>query len=228
MEVDIDMLQQVEALERKVVSAGLQVKVQTRLDVHSLSTHQPFIYLFTYFFVSLISLRPRQGWMHAAPQSKRPDLVYHEQKLLPSASPDGARRDESQKEAARSVARRPNNPLDIAVGRLAELQRNIEQRCPHTPAPQPLIAEMCVVTRSWKMYFVTGLTTLTLLPNSKAGKRRAPLASSCGTKPSLRFAVQLSCPSASDNCRNPSTGNDPSVSWSVGRQMLSYSHRLLT
>lgn len=29
MEVDIGMLQQVEALERKVVSAGLQVKVQT-------------------------------------------------------------------------------------------------------------------------------------------------------------------------------------------------------
>lgn len=31
MKVDIGMLQQVEALERKVVSAGLQVKVQTDL-----------------------------------------------------------------------------------------------------------------------------------------------------------------------------------------------------
>lgn len=72
--------------------------------------------------------------MHAAPQSKRHDLVYHEQKLLSSASPDVARRDESHKEAPGSVVRQPNNPLDIAVGRLAELQRNIEQRCPHTLA----------------------------------------------------------------------------------------------
>lgn len=125
MEVDIDMLQQVEALERKVVSAGLQVKVQT--DLTSISFERT-----SDFALSLIFLRPRQGWMHAAPQSKRPDLVYHEQKLLSSASPHGACRDDSQKEAARSVVRQPNNPLDIAVGRLAELQRNIEQRCPHT------------------------------------------------------------------------------------------------
>lgn len=68
--------------------------------------------------------------MHALPQSKRRDLVYHEQKLLSTDSPDGSRQDQSQKEASRSVVRQPNNPLDIAVGRLAELQRNIEQRCP--------------------------------------------------------------------------------------------------
>lgn len=36
MEVDLGMLQQVEALERKVVSAGLQVKVQTDLTFCSL------------------------------------------------------------------------------------------------------------------------------------------------------------------------------------------------
>lgn len=36
-EVDIGMLQQVEALERKVVSAGLQVKVHTFL------THRAFV-----------------------------------------------------------------------------------------------------------------------------------------------------------------------------------------
>lgn len=35
MQVDIDMLQQVEALERRVVSAGLQVKVQTDLTFFS-------------------------------------------------------------------------------------------------------------------------------------------------------------------------------------------------
>lgn len=32
MEVDIGMLQQVETLERKVISAGLQVKVQGQTD----------------------------------------------------------------------------------------------------------------------------------------------------------------------------------------------------
>lgn len=69
--------------------------------------------------------------MHAAPQAKRGNLVYHEHKLLPFASPDVARRDESPKEPPRSVVRQPNNPLDIAVSRLAELQRNIEQRYPN-------------------------------------------------------------------------------------------------
>lgn len=131
MKVDIGMLQQVEALERKVVSAGLQVKVQT--DGHS-APPSSFPFNAPAFVMSLISLRPPQGWMHAAPQSKRGDLVYHEQKLLSSASPDGARRDDSQKEHPRSVVRQPNNPLDIAVSRLAELQRNIEQRYPHTLA----------------------------------------------------------------------------------------------
>lgn len=126
MEVDIGMLQQVEALERKVVSAGLQVRVQS--DGHSAPLLSFPFNSAAFVALTFIALCRPQGWMHAAPQSKRRDLVYHEQKLLWTPSPDGTRGDESQKEAPRSVVRQPNNPLDIAVSRLAELQRNIEQR----------------------------------------------------------------------------------------------------
>ncbi|XP_078117921.1 bromodomain adjacent to zinc finger domain protein 2B-like isoform X2 [Sander vitreus] len=95
MEVDISLLQRVEGLERKVVSARLQVK----------------------------------GWMHPEPQSEREDLVYHEHKLLSSPAPEKkAQRETSQDELPGTVVRRPDNPLDIAVIRLAELERNIERR----------------------------------------------------------------------------------------------------
>uniref|UniRef100_A0A3P8TGV5 Bromodomain adjacent to zinc finger domain 2B n=1 Tax=Amphiprion percula TaxID=161767 RepID=A0A3P8TGV5_AMPPE len=96
MEVDITVLQQVEALERKVISASLQVK----------------------------------GWMPPDPQSDSKDLVYHEHK--PFSSPpleNKSQRESSQEDFSGSVVRRlPNNPLDIAVTRLAELERNIERR----------------------------------------------------------------------------------------------------
>ncbi|XP_023136830.2 bromodomain adjacent to zinc finger domain protein 2B isoform X2 [Amphiprion ocellaris] len=95
MEVDITVLQQVEALERKVISASLQVK----------------------------------GWMPPDPQSDSKDLVYHEHK--PFSSPpleNKSQRESSQEDFSGSVVRRlPNNPLDIAVTRLAELERNIER-----------------------------------------------------------------------------------------------------
>ncbi|XP_038576345.1 bromodomain adjacent to zinc finger domain protein 2B-like isoform X2 [Micropterus salmoides] len=94
MEVDISLLQQVEGLERKVISAGLQVK----------------------------------GWMHPEPQSEREDLVYHEHKLFSSPVPQKkGPRETSQEEVPGTVVRRTNNPLDIAVTRLAELERNIER-----------------------------------------------------------------------------------------------------
>lgn len=94
MEVDISLLQQVEGLERKVMSAGLQVK----------------------------------GWMHPEPQSEREDLVYHEHKLFSSPVPQKkGPRETSQEEVPGTVVRRTNNPLDIAVTRLAELERNIER-----------------------------------------------------------------------------------------------------
>uniref|UniRef100_A0A673CVY1 Bromodomain adjacent to zinc finger domain 2B n=1 Tax=Sphaeramia orbicularis TaxID=375764 RepID=A0A673CVY1_9TELE len=95
MEVDISLLQQVEALERKVISASLQVK----------------------------------GWMHPEPQSQWEDLVYHEHKpFFSPALENESQRKSSQEKPPGAVVRRPNNPLDIAVTRLAELEKNIERR----------------------------------------------------------------------------------------------------
>nr|XP_014264504.2 bromodomain adjacent to zinc finger domain protein 2B isoform X3 [Maylandia zebra] len=102
MEVDIRLLRQVEALERKVISASLQVK----------------------------------GWMHPEPQSDSKDLVYHEHKPFSSLAQENKReRDASQEDVPGSMVRRPNNPLDIAVTRLAELERNIERSSEEEVAP---------------------------------------------------------------------------------------------
>ncbi|XP_028249800.1 bromodomain adjacent to zinc finger domain protein 2B-like isoform X2 [Parambassis ranga] len=102
MEVDISLLRQVEALERKIISAGLQVK----------------------------------GWMHPKPQSNSTNLVYHEHKpFSSSAQVNKCQRETSQEELPGSVVRRSNNPLDIAVTRLAELERNIERSSEEEAAP---------------------------------------------------------------------------------------------
>ncbi len=67
--------------------------------------------------------------MHPEPQSEREDLVYHEHKpFFPPAPEKRGQRETSQEELPGTVVRRPNNPLDIAVMRLAELERNIERR----------------------------------------------------------------------------------------------------
>ncbi|XP_067373156.1 bromodomain adjacent to zinc finger domain protein 2B isoform X4 [Channa argus] len=87
MEVDISLLQQVEDLERKVISSNLQVK----------------------------------GWMHPEPHSERQDLVYHEHKLFSSQA-------SNNKGHPGTVVRQPNNPLDLAVARLTELEKHIERR----------------------------------------------------------------------------------------------------
>ncbi|KAJ8253343.1 hypothetical protein GJAV_G00211890 [Gymnothorax javanicus] len=104
MEMDIAVLQQVEELERKVTSASLQVK----------------------------------GWMYPEPQSEREDLVYHEHKassnLCPPEDKEGRDSQEEKEGGANGgIVRRVNNPLDIAVTRLAELERNIERRYLKTP-----------------------------------------------------------------------------------------------
>ncbi|XP_074550608.1 bromodomain adjacent to zinc finger domain protein 2B-like isoform X2 [Halichoeres trimaculatus] len=99
MEVDIGLLQQVEELERKVVSANLQIK----------------------------------GWMPPEPQSESEDLCYHEHKPF-SSTERNRQRETSQEEVQGNVVRRPHNPLDIAVIRLEELERNIERR-EEAPAP---------------------------------------------------------------------------------------------
>uniref|UniRef100_A0A8C6STP3 Bromodomain adjacent to zinc finger domain, 2Ba n=1 Tax=Neogobius melanostomus TaxID=47308 RepID=A0A8C6STP3_9GOBI len=61
-----------------------------------------------------------KGWMHPDPQSEREDLVYYEHKPLTKPSPTSGRE-------KGGVVRHPDNPLDIAVTRLAELERNIER-----------------------------------------------------------------------------------------------------
>ncbi|XP_042566548.1 bromodomain adjacent to zinc finger domain protein 2B isoform X3 [Clupea harengus] len=105
MEVDITVLQQVEELERKVTSASLQIK----------------------------------GWMYPEPQSEQEDLVYHEHKLVAKLSPVGGKATGEERGGERpdgsvgGIARRPNNPLDIGVARLAELERNIERRYLKSP-----------------------------------------------------------------------------------------------
>lgn len=172
--------------------------------------------------------------MHPAPQSEREDLVYHEQKLLRSSSPGGAHEDNSQKELPSSVIRQPNNPLDIAVIRLAELERNIEQRYLHLSALRRALASatycFCFLNKYFlgllpnKLWLVVAdgffsvstlmLTTL-IHCQLKSGRRRDLWGLSCGVKPSQRFAAQLNFHSALNSCRNPLTGNDPSANWLV-------------
>ncbi|KAM4631173.1 bromodomain adjacent to zinc finger domain protein 2B isoform 2-T2 [Polymixia lowei] len=101
MEMDIAVLQQVEELERKVTTASLQVK----------------------------------GWTYPDPQSEREDLVYYEHKPLAKPAPAStsagdrdAREHQEERAEKGGVMRHPDNPLDIAVTRLADLERNIERR----------------------------------------------------------------------------------------------------
>ncbi|XP_073769375.1 bromodomain adjacent to zinc finger domain protein 2B isoform X16 [Danio rerio] len=65
-----------------------------------------------------------KGWMHPAPQSQSEHLVYHEHK------PDTINSGDSSES---TVVRRANNPLDVAVMRLAELERNLERRYLKSP-----------------------------------------------------------------------------------------------
>uniref|UniRef100_A0AAY4C1H8 Bromodomain adjacent to zinc finger domain protein 2B n=1 Tax=Denticeps clupeoides TaxID=299321 RepID=A0AAY4C1H8_9TELE len=68
-----------------------------------------------------------KGWMFPEPQSEKEDLVYFEHKT-PAPTRKGS-------EEERGLVRRPGNPLDIAVTRLAELERNIERRGEEELAP---------------------------------------------------------------------------------------------
>ncbi|CAK6970761.1 bromodomain adjacent to zinc finger domain protein 2B-like isoform X3 [Scomber scombrus] len=104
MEMDIAVLQQVEELERKVTAASLQVK----------------------------------GWTYPDPQSEREDLVYYEHKPLTKSVPvsagDKDSKDHPEERGEKGgVLRHLDNPLDIAVTRLADLERNIERRYLRSP-----------------------------------------------------------------------------------------------
>ncbi|XP_043380852.1 bromodomain adjacent to zinc finger domain protein 2B isoform X25 [Chelonia mydas] len=100
MEIDLAILHQVEDLERRVVSASLQVK----------------------------------GWICPEPASEREDLVYYEHKsftkLYKKHDGECAGGEEGNTSA---LERKSDNPLDIAVTRLADLERNIERRYLKSP-----------------------------------------------------------------------------------------------
>lgn len=127
METDIALLQQVEELERKVTSASLQVKVSAQLECF-----QKCIKSWSFLILTVTSHNPLlQGWTYPEPQSEREDLVYFEHKLLPKPRPGAESQEERSSE--KGLIRRPSNPLDIAVTRLAELERHIERRYLRSP-----------------------------------------------------------------------------------------------
>ncbi|XP_021253293.1 bromodomain adjacent to zinc finger domain protein 2B isoform X9 [Numida meleagris] len=77
-----------------------------------------------------------KGWLCPEPASEREDLVYHEHKsiirLHKKHDGDSAGGGEG---STSSLERKSDNPLDIAVTRLADLERNIERRTEEDIAP---------------------------------------------------------------------------------------------
>ncbi|KPP75212.1 bromodomain adjacent to zinc finger domain protein 2B-like [Scleropages formosus] len=76
-----------------------------------------------------------KGWIYPEPQSEREDLVYHEHKPRTqlSMAKDKEGSNEQKESEDGNIVRRVNNPLDIAVTRLAELEKNIERRYLKSP-----------------------------------------------------------------------------------------------
>ncbi|XP_057349883.1 bromodomain adjacent to zinc finger domain protein 2B-like [Manis pentadactyla] len=75
-----------------------------------------------------------KGWMCPEPASEREDLVYFEHKSFSNLCKehDGEFTDEEES-SAHALERKSDNPLDIAVSRLSELERNIERRYLKSP-----------------------------------------------------------------------------------------------
>ncbi|XP_037704967.1 bromodomain adjacent to zinc finger domain protein 2B isoform X6 [Choloepus didactylus] len=77
-----------------------------------------------------------KGWICPEPASEREDLVYFEHKsfskLCKELDGEFTGEDES---SAHALERKSDNPLDIAVTRLADLERNIERRIEEDIAP---------------------------------------------------------------------------------------------
>ncbi|XP_070587689.1 bromodomain adjacent to zinc finger domain protein 2B isoform X7 [Erythrolamprus reginae] len=75
-----------------------------------------------------------KGWMCPEPESEREDLVYYEHK---SITPLHKKRDGDcvggEEGSSSTLERKSDNPLDIAVTRLADLERNIERRYLKSP-----------------------------------------------------------------------------------------------
>ncbi|XP_033868865.3 bromodomain adjacent to zinc finger domain protein 2B-like isoform X20 [Acipenser ruthenus] len=76
-----------------------------------------------------------KGWIYPEPHSEREDLVYYEHKSISKLQPEEDNVGEKQDCSDSSIVRHINNPLDIAVTRLAELERNIERRGEEDIAP---------------------------------------------------------------------------------------------
>ncbi|XP_048165894.1 bromodomain adjacent to zinc finger domain protein 2B isoform X12 [Corvus hawaiiensis] len=77
-----------------------------------------------------------KGWLCPEPASERDDLVYREHKSITRLHKkhDGDCAGGGEGNAS-SLERRSDNPLDIAVTRLADLERNIERRAEEDIAP---------------------------------------------------------------------------------------------
>ncbi|KAM5324208.1 bromodomain adjacent to zinc finger domain protein 2B isoform 10-T12 [Glossophaga mutica] len=77
-----------------------------------------------------------KGWMCPEPASEREDLVYFEHKSFSKLCKehDGEFTGEEES-SAHALERKSDNPLDIAVTRLADLERNIERRIEEDIAP---------------------------------------------------------------------------------------------
>nr|XP_054114310.1 bromodomain adjacent to zinc finger domain protein 2B isoform X26 [Callithrix jacchus] len=77
-----------------------------------------------------------KGWMCPEPASEREDLVYFEHKSFTKLCKehDGEFTGEEEN-SAHALERKSDNPLDIAVTRLADLERNIERRIEEDIAP---------------------------------------------------------------------------------------------
>ncbi|XP_059783929.1 bromodomain adjacent to zinc finger domain protein 2B isoform X11 [Balaenoptera ricei] len=77
-----------------------------------------------------------KGWMCPEPASEREDLVYFEHKSFSKLCKehDGEFTGEEES-SAHALERKSDNPLDIAVTRLADLERNIERRVEEDIAP---------------------------------------------------------------------------------------------
>ncbi|XP_068401144.1 bromodomain adjacent to zinc finger domain protein 2B isoform X13 [Eschrichtius robustus] len=75
-----------------------------------------------------------KGWMCPEPASEREDLVYFEHKSFSKLCKehDGEFTGEEES-SARALERKSDNPLDIAVTRLADLERNVERRYLKSP-----------------------------------------------------------------------------------------------
>ncbi|XP_057349919.1 bromodomain adjacent to zinc finger domain protein 2B-like [Manis pentadactyla] len=75
-----------------------------------------------------------KGWMCPEPASEREDLVYFEHKSFSNLCKehDGEFTGEEES-SAHALERKSDNPLDIAVTRLSELERNIERRYLKSP-----------------------------------------------------------------------------------------------